>query len=140
MPKGIPKKGFRLPRKQRVESLEEIERQLSRKVPAIIQELEKLTKPIPCPHCGNEVRFIDKDVGMYLIDRVMGKPKQRTEVDITQTILLNADQIDQVLKNHLPQIVEIYKPEIAALLGTSQMDSSAKYDIVEGGVIEANHD
>ena len=127
MPKGIPKKGYRLTKKLDSTSIEEIERQLARKVPNIIQELEKLTKPMPCPHCGNEVRFIDKDVGMYLVDRVMGKPKQRTEVDITETIQLSADQIDQVIKRHLPQIVETYKPEIKALLSP----------VIEGEVTES---
>jgi hypothetical protein len=83
-----------------------------------VEELEKLTKPWSCPHCGNEIRIIDKDVGMYLVDRSLGKPKQKQEVDITQNIQLSADQIDGVLRNHLPQIVELYRPEIHALLSS----------------------
>ena len=116
MPKGIPKRGYRRTKKLDAPSLEEVERRLALRVPDIISELEKLTKPFSCPHCGNEIRVIDKDVGMYLIDRVMGKPKQRTEVDITQTIVLNADQIDTILINHLPQIVSLYEHPIRALL------------------------
>ena len=118
MPTGIPKKGFRRTKKLDTPSLQDVERRLALRVPDIIQELEKLTKPISCPHCGGEVKVIDKDVGMYLIDRVMGKPTQKHELDITETIQLNADQIDQVLRNHLSQIVELYKVEIAGLLGT----------------------
>jgi hypothetical protein len=100
MPRGIPKKGYRLTKKINSTSLEDIEKQLARRVPDIISELQKLTKPIPCPHCGNEVRFIDKDVGMYLVDRVMGRPKQKTEVDITQSIQLTADQVDLLIHRY----------------------------------------
>ncbi len=55
---------------------------------------------------------------MYLVDRALGKPKQKQEVDITENIQLNADQIDQILRNHLPQIVEMYRPEIAGLFAS----------------------
>ena len=116
MPKGIPKAGFRRTGRRNSKTLQELEQELALKAPDIVAELEKLTKPIECPNCGNSIKVIDKDVGMYLLDRVMGKPKQKHEVDITENIQLNADQIDMVLKNHLPQIVELYKPEIRALL------------------------
>jgi transcription elongation factor Elf1 len=116
MPKGIPKAGFRRTGRRKSKTLQEFEQELALKVPDIVAELEKLTKPFPCPHCGNEIKMIDKDVGMYLVDRVLGKPKQKHEVDITENIQLTADQIDMVLKNHLPQIVELYKPEIRGLL------------------------
>jgi len=119
MPKGIPKAGFRRTKVYKTKSLQELEQELALKVPDIVAELEKLTKPIECPNCGNTIKVIDKDVGMYLVDRVLGKPKQRQELDITQSIQLNADQIDRVIRNHLPQIVEMYGSEICALLSGS---------------------
>ena len=116
MPKGIPKAGFRRTGRRKSKTLQELEQELALKAPDIVAELEKLTKPIECPNCGHTIKVIDKDVGMYLLDRVMGKPKQKHEVDITENIQLNADQIDTLVVRHLPQIVELYKPEIRGLL------------------------
>ena len=53
---------------------------------------------------------------MYLVDGALGKPKQKQEIDITQTIQFDAGQIEQVIKNHLPRIVEMCGPEIRGLL------------------------
>jgi len=122
MPTGKPKAGFRRSKKywdqaSKAQSAQEIELDLQTKAPGLIAELEKLTKPFACPHCGNEIKLIDKDVAFFLIDHAIGRSKSRSEVEITQTIQLNADQIDQVLRNNLPQIVEIYRTEIAGLLG-----------------------
>ena len=100
MPKGIPKAGFRRTGKYKSKTLQELEQELALKAPDIVAELEKLTKPIECPNCGNSIKVIDKDVGMYLIDRVLGKPKQRTEVDITETIQLTADQVDMLIERY----------------------------------------
>jgi hypothetical protein len=118
MPKGIPRAGFRRTGRYKSKTLQELEQELALKVPDIVAELEKLTRAFECPHCGNQIRIIDKDVGMYLVDRVMGKPKQKQEVDITENIQLNADQLHEVLRNHLPQIVDMYRPEIAGLLAS----------------------
>ena len=63
-----------------------------------------MTKPIECPSCGQSIHVIDKDVGMYLVDRVLGKPKQQVKVDITETIQLTADQIDLIVERY--QIVQ----------------------------------
>ena len=105
MPKGIPRAGFRRTKLYKTKSLQELERDIANKAPYIVEELEKLTKPFPCPHCGNEIRIIDKDVGMYLVDRALGKPKQKQEIDVTQTIQLSADQIDELLTKHEPQFI-----------------------------------
>ena len=118
MPKGVPRAGFRRTRRHKSKTLQELEQELALKAPDIVAELEKLTKPIECPGCGNTIKVIDKDVGMYLLDRVMGKPKQKHEVDIAENIQLNADQIDMIVKNHLPRIVELYGPEIRGLLAS----------------------
>ena len=99
MPKGIPPAGFRSTKKYKVKSLQELEQDIANKAPYIVEELEKLTKPFPCPHCGNEIRMIDKDVGMYLVDRALGKPKQKQEIDVTGTIArqLTGDEIDEII-------------------------------------------
>ena len=116
MPTGVPKLGYRKTIQYAGKTTADIEKELSFRVPDILRKLEELTKPIVCPGCGTSIPVIDKEVGMYLVDRVLGKSKQKVEMDVTQTIQLNADQIDNVLRNHLPQIVEIYQAEIRGLL------------------------
>ena len=83
MPKGIPRAGFRRTKRYKTKTLQELEKDIANKAPYIVEELEKLTRPFPCPSCGNEILRIDKDVAMYLVDRALGKPKQRQQVDIT---------------------------------------------------------
>lgn len=68
------------------------------------------------PSLWQQIRIIDKDIGMYLVDGALGKPKQKQEIDITQTIQFDATQIEQVIKDHLPRIVEMCGPEIRGLL------------------------
>ena len=104
MPRGVPVAGFRRTKNYTAQSIQEIEADLQAKAPRIIDELERLTKPIPCPHCGNKISVIDKDVGMYLLNRAMGMPKQRQELDITQSFQLSADQIDVLIERHLPAL------------------------------------
>jgi hypothetical protein len=105
MPKGIPRAGFRRTKRYKTKSLQELEKDIADKAPYIVEELEKLTKPFPCPHCGNEIRIIDKDVGMYLVDRALGKPNQKQEVDITENIQLNADQVAGVISRNVPRFL-----------------------------------
>jgi len=100
MPKGIPAAGFRRTKKYKTKSLQELEQDLALKAPDIVAELEKLTKPFECPSCGVTIRIIDKDVGMYLVDRAMGKPKQKHEVDVTENIQLTADQVDMLVERY----------------------------------------
>ena len=122
MPVGVPKAGFRRSKKywEKVidqRSVEDIEADLRAKVPRFIEELEKRTKSIPCPHCGGKVDVIDKDVLFFLIDHAIGKPTQKTELDITQTLVFNADQLDTIIRNNLPQVVQAYESEIRKILG-----------------------
>lgn len=100
MPKGIPTAGFRRTEKYKGRSIQDIEKELAFRVPDIVSGLEKLTKPMTCPECGHTIKIIDKDVGMYLIDRVLGKPTQRHEVDVTETIQLSGDQIDLLVRRY----------------------------------------
>ena len=108
MPKGIPRAGFRRTKVYKTKSLQELERDIANKAPYIVEELERLTKPFACPHCGNEIRIIDKDVGMYLVDRALGKPKQRQELDISQTIELTADQVMAIVQRN-PILARAYE-------------------------------
>ena len=107
MPKGIPKKGFRRSQKLSSVSLEEIERNLVKRSPDLLEKLEALTKPLPCPNCGGQVRGPDRDALIYLCNRAMGMPKQRQELDITQSFQLSADQIDVLIERHLPALAAL---------------------------------
>lgn len=70
---------------------------------------------ITCPKCKN--RF-DKKIGMgadpemlkHIDNRVMGKPKQTTEIDITGTLELNSSQLSR-----LSQKIDIFLAEVAAI-------------------------
>ena len=97
MPKGIPQAGFRRTRKYKAKTLQELDQEIAINAPSYAEELEKYIKPFICPHCGNEIQVVDKEVAMYMLDRALGKPRQRLEMDITETIQFNADQIDTIL-------------------------------------------
>ena len=93
-------------------------------IPKIVKNLEKWSTghEVTCPHCQERTGVYVPDTvalqsAVELLNRRLGKPVQRQEIDITQTIQLNADQLDNVLRNHLPQVVEMYRTEIAGLLG-----------------------
>jgi len=92
-------------------------------IPKIVKNLEKWSegREVICPRCSERTGIYVPDTvalqsAIELLNRRLGKPVQRQEIDITHKIQLNADQIDQVLRNHLPQIVEIYGSEIRGLL------------------------
>lgn len=78
-------------------------------------------KPVICPYCDRDTGARTADPvalqsNLELLNRKLGKVPQQVQVDLTERIQLNADQIDQVMRNHLPQIVELYRVEIAGLL------------------------
>ena len=83
-------------------------------IPGIIEELKKLAygKPVKC-ECGREVvKQIDREAAIYLIDRVLGKPAQRTEVDITERIVLSSVQIEKIMQRYqLAQRLMLPAPE-----------------------------
>ena len=138
MPKGIPKAGFRRTGRRKSKTLQELEQELALKVPDIVAELEKLTKPFGCRHCGNEIRIIDKEVGMYLVDRVLGKPKQKHEVDITETIQLTADQVDTLLDRIIAtRALDLVKRAIALLPRDEVVALLPQGEVVEGEYSEA---
>ena len=90
-------------RKQPITTLKESLANLEGDIPGIIDELKKLAygKPVKC-ECGREVKLkqIDREAAIYLIDRVLGKPTQRTEVDITERIVLTSVQIDKIIQRY----------------------------------------
>ena len=92
------------PRKLQSTTLKEAISSLEGDIPGIIEELKKLAygKPVLCPECGHAVglKQIDREAAIYLIDRVLGKPTQRTEVDITDRIVLTSVQIEKIIQRY----------------------------------------
>ena len=79
-------------------------------------------EPVICPWCNKNTGKRTADTvalqsNLEIINRKLGKVPQSVQVDITETINLNADQLETVLHRHLPQIVELYRQEIIPLLG-----------------------
>ena len=101
MPKGVPLKGFRHTKRHDNISIEQIEASLIRRVPDLVEQLEKLTKPRVCSNCGHKDGQVDRDAIIYLLDRALGKPVQKQEVDVVQRIQLDADQIASVISKNL---------------------------------------
>ena len=102
MPIGIPKAGYRRTKHLKARSIKTALEHLEGDIPGIIEELKKLAygKPVIC-ECGREVgSSIDREAAIYLIDRVLGKPAQRTEVDITERIVLTSVQIDKIMQRY----------------------------------------
>lgn len=100
-------------------------------IPKIVKNLEKWSQghEVLCPWCQKMTGVYVPDTvalqsAIELLNRRLGKPAQKHEIDITTTIQLNADQIDQVIRNHLPQIVELYRGEIM-LLTEGNVDNPA---------------
>ena len=82
--------------KLRLDKLERIE------LSHIIDNLVLLASgnPLICPHCNLDTLIrvdIDITACTYLIDRIMGKPKQSTDMTITDRIVLSADQALKIL-------------------------------------------
>lgn len=106
-------------------TLTEALRSLEGDIPGIIEQLKQLAygKPVICPSCGAEVGInkIDREAAIYLIDRVLGKPKQVQEVDITHTIELSADQCEALIER-----ARLAQQEVKMLTeGEHETDNSA---------------
>jgi hypothetical protein len=85
----------RLPEKDVKEAIEA----LSADVPQLFEKLKAvaLGLPITCPECGKEVPGArpDKDALVYLIDRVLGRPRQEIDARVKSTVLmLTADDYE----------------------------------------------
>jgi len=108
--KKLPKRLF----KDAIESIDDYE---------IIDSLRTWAKgkEVVCPYCLRNTGAYTADTvalqsALELLNRKRGRVPQQVQVDITETIQLSADQIETVLHRYLPQIVEIYKPEIKLLM------------------------
>ena len=92
-------------------------------------------KEIVCPHCNRKTGAYTADTvalqsAIELLNRRLGKPAQKHELDITQTLQLNADQIDILLEKHFDSIVGLLSeryPQIKLL-------TSGENDIIETDV------
>jgi len=108
-PKGGRRLGAGRPKKQKTELRESL-LQLQDDLPTIIERLKRLAygEPVICPKCGASVGInkIDRDAAIYLIDRVLGKPKQVSEVDVTERIELTADQCAALLLRAKAAMIE----------------------------------
>ena len=116
-------------RKEPFTSLKDAISNLQGDIPTIIEKLKVLAygEPVICPKCGESVGInkIDRDAAIYLIDRVLGKPKQVSEVDVTQRIELTADQCATLLLR--AKAAEMAIPgEYRLLENGSSKDSSSK--------------
>lgn len=94
-------------------------------IPSIIDKLKQLAygEPVKCPKCGVAVGIskIDRDAAIYLIDRILGKPKQVSEVDITHKIELSADQCHALYLR--AKAAEVMPVEYKQLSSGSQKDT-----------------
>jgi len=65
-------------------------------IPKLLERLkiQAYGKPIMCQFCGRETgeNRIDRDSAIYLIDRILGKPKQVSEVDLLARTELTSTQ------------------------------------------------
>jgi len=104
-------------------------------IPKIVKNLEKWSQghEVICPKCLEHTNIYVPDTvalqsAIELLNRRLGKPLQRQEIDITTTIQLNADQIDNVIRNHLPQVVDMYLPEIQEILSQRKLLTEGTYE------------
>jgi hypothetical protein len=82
--------------KKRLDKLEREE------ISGIIDNLVHIARgtTVICPYCDKDTGIvvdIDVEACKYLVDRIMGKPKQQTDVSITEKIVLTADQSIKIL-------------------------------------------
>ena len=131
-PIGIPKAGYRRTKHLKARSIKTALEHLEGDIPGIIEELKKLAygKPVICPECGHEVglKQIDREAAIYLIDRVLGKPTQRTEVDITERIVLTSVQIEKIIQRY-----QLAQRLMLPAGSTSTLTQGSTDDIIKSG-------
>ena len=100
-------------------------------VPEIVKRLSEWArgKEVICPHCGAHTGCYTADTvalqsAVELMNRRLGKPVQRHDVDITESIVLSADQIDTLIERY--QIVQ------RALLPAIEGEYVQRQDEAEG--------
>lgn len=87
-------------------------------IPKIVKNLEQWSKgkEVICPHCLEKTGVYVPDTialqsALELLNRRLGKVPQSVQLDITETIQLNADQVDTILTRILssPEALEFYR-------------------------------
>lgn len=107
---GRPKEPKRLAR----EALDSVD------IDKLLRKLDKWAdgKPVICPHClKNTGAYIPDTVSLQsaleLLNRTLGKVPQSVQLDITETIQLDADQVMKLIERYqiatramLPEVIE----------------------------------
>jgi hypothetical protein len=94
----------RLPEKDVKEAIEA----LSSAVPELLEKLKviALGLPIECPQCGKDIPGAkpDRDSLVYLLDRVLGRPRQETDLRVRgQVLMLTADDYEMATRTALTE-------------------------------------
>ena len=99
-------------------------------IPKIVKNLEKWSqgKEVICPHCFKDTNVYVPDTialqsALELLNRRLGKVPQSVQLDITESIQLNADQVDL--------LIERYQIAQRALLPAGE--------VIEGEVLNNGH-
>ena len=117
-------------------------------VTKIVKNLEKWSegKEVICPHCMERTGVFVPDTvalqsGIELLNRRLGKPVQRTELDITERIELSADQIDGLLQRNFGISIGDVQAYVQRLALPSGQDSKSDALEHDGGNIDSqgNH-
>jgi len=109
---GVGSGKKKLPGRQLMDAIAEVN------IPKIVKNLEKWSqgKEVICPHCTERTGIYVPDTvalqsALELLNRRLGKVPQSVQVDITETLQFNADQIDTILNRILssPEALEFFR-------------------------------
>ena len=109
---GVGSGKKRLPGRQLKDAIAEVN------IPKIVKNLEKWSqgKEVICPHCDCRTGIWMPDTialqsALELLNRRLGKVPQSVQLDITESIQLNADQVDTILTRILssPEALEFFR-------------------------------
>ena len=82
--------------------MEEALNELRGDIPEIIDKLKRLAfgNPVICQHCTKEtgVTKIDKEAAIYLLDRVLGRPRQEIDQRVKAAIMVTADEYELAIR------------------------------------------
>jgi hypothetical protein len=117
----------RLPEKDVKEAIEA----LSADVPQLFEKLKTvaLGMPIVCPECGKEIPGAkpDKDSLIYLIDRVLGRPRQEIDARVKGTMLmLTADDYEMATRTAVLAEQQLLGVSGSALQLSSNVDTDGQ--------------
>ena len=100
-------------------------------VAGLVKKLEEYAegKPVICSVCGNECGRLPDTLAIQaaieLLNRRLGKPTQRTELDITERIVLTSVQIEKIMQRY----------QLAQRLMLPAPVSEASHDVRQGDII-----